>query len=300
MSITVFAPDGIGEVSAGADLAALVAGAVAQHAEGGLRDGDIVVLTSKVVAKAEGRTAPAARREEVIAAESTYTLARRGATRIVRTRHGLAVAAAGVDVSNVAPDRLVLLPADPDRSAAALRDELRLRFGVEVGVVVSDTAGRAWRVGQTDHAVGAAGVLALRRYAGRRDPYGNELQVTETALADELAAAADLVKGKLAGRPVAVVRGLAGLVGPDRGRAADLVRPLSGDLFAFGSREAVLAAALSATGQSDRYAELVELDGEQRVQAVLAGSGLTGAARDLLAALLRADVAPPGATEPPG
>ena len=222
--ITIFAPAGIGEVVAGDDLARLVADAVAADPDGPLHPGDIVVVTSKIVSKAEGRRLPAADREDAIAREAVATVAWRGPMRIVRTALGLVQAAAGVDNSNVAPADILLLPEDPDASAAALRGQLSTAAGGPIGVIVSDTAGRAWRVGQTDHAIGAAGVVVARSYAGMTDSYGNPLQVTLMAVADELAAAADLVKGKLSQHPVAVIRGLTELVADSDSRAADLVR----------------------------------------------------------------------------
>jgi coenzyme F420-0:L-glutamate ligase/coenzyme F420-1:gamma-L-glutamate ligase len=242
--VTVVPVEGVGEVVEGADLADLLAGSVS------LRDGDVVVVTSKVVSKAEGRVRPGSR-EDHLASETRRVVARRGPTSIVRTRHGLVMAAAGIDDSNVEPGSVVLLPRDPDASARRLREDLALRTGRNVAVVVTDTAGRAWRTGQTDIAVGAAGLEVLSDHAGRTDPYGNLLAVTAPAVADEVAGAADLVKGKLAGRPAAVVRGLAPLV-LQRGRhgpgAAALVRDEESDMFGLGAREAVLAAL---TGRPD-------------------------------------------------
>ena len=287
--VTVFAPVGIGEIGPGADLAEVVLTAVAADPLGPLRPGDVVVVTSKILSKAAGLVRPADQREQAITEQTAATVARRGATRIVRTRTGLVVAAAGVDNSNVAEGTILLLPPDPDASAAALHAELTHRTGLALGVVVSDTAGRAWRDGQTDHAIGAAGLRVLERYAGRRDSYGNDLQVTAMAVADEIAGAADLAKAKLAGRPLAVVRGVGHLLQPPDapdGRAADLIRPTSQDMFRRGAREAVLAAVLAATGQDDRYEELVALDGPARVDAVLAGAGLAAAAAALVAAVL--------------
>ena len=196
----------------GSDVAALILAAVTADPAGPLRAGDIVVVTSKIISKATGLVAPAESRSELITAETVRTVARRGETRIVRTRSGLTVAAAGVDNSNVAPDQVIRLPADSDAAAGELRAALEHRTGLRLGVIVSDTAGRAWRIGQTDQAIGAAGVQVVRDYAGQVDAYGNELQVTMMAVGDELAAAADLAKTKLAGRPVAVIRGLAELV----------------------------------------------------------------------------------------
>jgi len=237
--IEVVAPDGIGEVTEGTDLVALVGAAFPD-----LADGDVVVVTSKIVSKAEGRTTRG-EREDAIADETVRLVARRGPTSIVVNHLGLVMAAAGIDASNVEPGRLVLLPLDPDRSARDLREGLLAATSRNVAVLVTDTAGRAWRHGQTDLAIGVAGMLVLDDHAGRVDPYGNPLAVTAPALVDEIAGAADLVKGKLTGRPVAVVRGLADRVlaageqGPG-GRA--LPRDLAGDMFALGTREAVLAA----------------------------------------------------------
>ena len=230
--------DGIGEVAEGADLAGLLARALA------LEDGDILVVTSKVVSKAEGRVRTG-KRDEAIADETDRTVAWRGRTSIVRTHHGLVMAAAGIDASNTETDTVVLLPRDPDASARALREELARRTGRNVAVLVTDTAGRAWRTGQTDIAIGAAGLDVLQDYAGRTDPHGNELAVTAPAVADEIAAAADLVKRKLDRRLAAVVRGLADLVLPAGHHgpgAAALVRPEEQDMFGLGAREAVLAA----------------------------------------------------------
>ena len=230
--------DGIGEVTEGADLAALLAAATT------LEDGDILVVTSKVVSKAEGRVRTG-KRDEVLAGETDRTVAWRGRTAIVRTPHGLVMAAAGVDASNTDADTVVLLPLDPDASARRLREALARGIGRNVGVLVTDTAGRAWRTGQTDIAIGAAGVDVLQDYAGRTDPQGNALAVTAPAVADELAAAADLVKRKLDRRPAAVVRGMSGLVllpGRHGPGAAALVRPEAEDMFGLGAREAVLSA----------------------------------------------------------
>ena len=292
-AVTVLALGGIGEVRAGDDLAALLLAALETDPAGPLRDGDVLVVTSKVVSKSEGRRVPAERREAEIRAAAVHTLARRGPTRIVRDRNGLVLAAAGVDNSNVEPGEVLLLPLDPDASASRLRTALQERTGARVGVVVSDTLGRAWRVGQTDVAIGAAGVRTLEDYAGRRDPYGNDLHVTAVALADELAGAADLVKTKLAGRPVALVRGLAHLVDDDAAPARSLTRPPAQDMFGHGSQEAVLAALLQALGRPERYEELLDLPRDERARALLdgpAGSGLEPAAAALVERLLAADL----------
>ncbi|SDT20496.1 coenzyme F420-0:L-glutamate ligase / coenzyme F420-1:gamma-L-glutamate ligase [Friedmanniella luteola] len=296
--ITVFAPDGAGEVAAGTDLADLVLRTVAADEHGPLLDGDVVVLTSKVLSKAAGLTRPGSDREAAVDEQTVRTVARRGPTRIVRTRHGLTLAAAGVDASNVAAGTVLVLPADPDAEAAALLAALTARTGLALAVVVSDTAGRAWREGQTDQAIGAAGLRVLLRYAGRQDDYGNDLKVTAMAVADEVAGAADLVKGKLAGRPVAVVRGLGHLVepagGPD-GTARALVRDPELDMFSHGAREAVLLAALTATGQAARYEQVLALNEPDRTAAVLAGTAPDGEplgaqAVALVRALLAADL----------
>ncbi len=242
MSLVVRAPDGAPEIRDGDDLAAVLVGLLG--AEDGLRDGDVVVVTSKVVAKSEGRVRTGDR-TAAIAEETVRVVARRGETVIARTRHGLTMAAAGVDASNVEAGYVVLLPVDPDASARALRGRLHELTGRVVGVVVTDTAGRAWREGQTDIAVGAAGIRVSESYAGRVDGYGNPLAVTAPAVADELAGAAELAQGKLGGRPFAVVRGRADLVLPaddDGPGAVALVRPDGADLFGYGAREAVLRA----------------------------------------------------------
>jgi coenzyme F420-0:L-glutamate ligase / coenzyme F420-1:gamma-L-glutamate ligase len=230
--------EGIGEVTAGAEPADLVAAAIDLH------DGDILVVTSKIVSKAEGRTAHTDR-SAALAGETDRVVATRGPTSIVRTHHGLVMAAAGVDASNTQTGTVVLLPVDPDASAKAIRERLARTVRRNVAVLVTDTAGRAWRTGQTDIAIGAAGLAVLHDYAGRHDDYGNELAVTAPAVADELAGAADLVKGKLAHRPAAVVRGLAALVLPpgEHGPGArSMVRPEAQDMFGLGARDAVLRA----------------------------------------------------------
>ena len=241
-ALTILPVRGLPELRPGDDLAAAVADAAPW-----LADGDVVVATSKVFSKVEGRLVPAptdpeardALRRELVDAESERVLARRGRTLIVVGKLGIVQAAAGIDGSNVRRDELALLPADPDASAARLRADLADRLGVDVAVVVTDTLGRAWRMGQTDVAIGSAGLPVLHRYEGRFDAQGNELLVTEVALADEVAGAADLVKGKLAAVPVAVVRGLAPT--DDGSGARDLVRPVADDLFRLGADEALAA-----------------------------------------------------------
>ena len=228
----------------GDDLGALIADAAARA--GGLDDGDVVVVAQKAVSKAEGRVVELAgvepsdearriagdadpRRVEAILREAVRIVRISGSLVIAETRHGFVCASAGVDSSNApASDVVVLLPLDPDRSAELLRDRLRERTGRSVGVVVSDSFGRAWRQGTTDVAIGAAGLPVLLDLGGRRDAAGYELHATVIAVADEIAAAAELVRGKLDGRPAAVVRGLR-LEGD--GHARDLVMPPERDLF---------------------------------------------------------------------
>lgn len=276
--VEIFAPDGIGEVVEGTDLVALVAAAVAADEHGPLRDGDVVVVTSKIISKAEGRSRPFEERLDVIDAETVRTVARRESMRIVRTPLGLTIAAAGVDNSNVDSSTILLLPVDPDASARALRVGLEAETGTQLGVVVSDTAGRAWRIGQTDHAIGAAGVRVIERYDGLSDPYGNALHVTAVAIADELAAAADLVKSKLGARPVAVIRGLAHHLseGHTDTSARDLVRGPSEDLFARGAREAVVDALLQAFGAADAYEHVIATPEGGLADAVVAAAAAHG------------------------
>lgn len=223
---------GIGEVIQGTDLADLVLA-------GEPRDGDIVLVTSKIVSKSEGMVRQLDR-EVAIRSEATRIVARRGATLITENQLGLTMAASGVDASNVDPGKVLLLPRDPDASASAIRRSLP----VNVAVIISDTAGRPWRNGQTDLAIGVAGMAPLKSFAGEDDSYGNPLAVTAPALADELASAAELATGKLGQAPIAIVRGLAELVlapGEDGPGARALIRPRSEDLFALGAREAVMS-----------------------------------------------------------
>ncbi len=241
-ALTLWAVAGIPEVAAGDDLAELIAVAVGDT----LNDGDILSVTSKIVSKAEGRQQRASDREAAITAETVRVVATRrhpgGVTRIVENRLGLVLAAAGVDASNT-PDGVVLvLPEDPDASARRLRDELSRRLGVRIGIVITDTLGRPWRVGQTDVAIGAAGLRVVDDLRGGTDANGRRLEATIAAVGDEIAAATDLVKGKSAATPVAVVRGLAALVAK-RGEAElpgarALVRASAEDMFSLGTAEA--------------------------------------------------------------
>jgi dehydro coenzyme F420 reductase / coenzyme F420-0:L-glutamate ligase / coenzyme F420-1:gamma-L-glutamate ligase len=243
-TLSVAGVHGLPEFTHGDDLGELLADPVAQALAtlGGPPDGAVVVITSKIVSKAEGRAWVADDRTAAIEAETVRVVARRGDTQIVETRHGLVLAAAGVDGSNTAAGTVLLLPEDPDASARRIRAILRRRLGVRLAVVLSDTAGRPWRLGLTDLAVGVAGLVPLDDHRGRRDPQGRELEMTVTAVADEVAAAAELVKGKLARVPVAVVTGLGDFVtDADGPGAAALIRPAAEDMFRLGHREVVPA-----------------------------------------------------------
>jgi len=236
--LTVFALEGIPEIAPGADLACIIGDAAA----GLLRDGDILAVTSKIVSKAEGRIIRAEDREQAITDETVRVVATRahpgGVTRIVENRLGIVAAAAGVDASNTPKGTVLLLPVDPDASASRLRSALEARFGLRLGIVITDTLGRAWREGQTDAAIGASGVRVLEDLRGTRDMQGRRLDVTAPAVGDEIAAAADLVKGKSSGTPVAVVRGLERLLADDAPGARILNRSGPSDMFRLGSDEA--------------------------------------------------------------
>ena len=235
MRIEVIPVTGLPEIDEGDDLASLIS----QHAE--IRDGDVVVVAQKIVSKAEGRVIeidPTQSRDErtkAVAQETARVVARRGDIVISQTRHGFVCANAGVDASNVPPDRLALLPLDPDGSA----ERLRAALGARVGVIVSDTFGRAWRIGQTNVALGVAGIKAVRDHRGEKDSFGMELEATIIAIADEIAGAAELVMGKSDGIPVAIVRGLEGAQG--EGSARELIRTPEEDLFAVAGVEVVEA-----------------------------------------------------------
>lgn len=231
---------GIPEISAGDDLPRIVATAAAAA---GVRNGDILVVTSKIVSKAEGRIVAATDREAAIDAETVRVVAVAehpggGRTRIVENRQGLVLAAAGVDASNTPEGTVLLLPVDPDVSARGIRDAVAARTGARVGVIISDTLGRPWRNGQTDAAIGASGVRVLVPLRGTTDAQGRDLAVTAPAVGDEIAAAGDLVKGKADGLPVALVRGLGHLLDPGAPGARDLQRASADDLFRLGTAEA--------------------------------------------------------------
>ncbi|MEX0800463.1 MAG: coenzyme F420-0:L-glutamate ligase [Dehalococcoidia bacterium] len=245
--LRVIGVGGLPDVTEGAELAALILNAAAAQATA-LADGDIVVVTQKIVSKAEGRALALAEVEpgtdavklaaetekdprlvELILRESRRIVRQAGPVLITETRHGFVCANAGIDASNVAEGYVCLLPEDPDASASAVRIALRERGGIEVAVVISDTFGRPWREGHTNVAVGVSGMEPFVDYVGQLDPYGNELRVSTLAVADELAAAAELVMGKLDGVPVAIVRGYDYPKGC--GTAQDMVRPPERDLF---------------------------------------------------------------------
>jgi coenzyme F420-0:L-glutamate ligase/coenzyme F420-1:gamma-L-glutamate ligase len=230
--ITITPVTGLPEIAPGTDLARLI-----KENAPSIQDGDILVVTSKIISKAEGRVIEASR-EDAIAAETARVVARRGPTTIAQTRHGFVLAAAGVDRSNTAAGTVVLLPEDPDGSARRLRASLAELTGKTVGILITDTMGRPWRNGQTDTAIGAAGVLPLRDHRGEPDTFGNVLEVTVAAVADEISAAAELVKGKTGQVPVAIVRGLAELVTADAGPGAHaLVRSPEEDMFRLGAAD---------------------------------------------------------------
>jgi coenzyme F420-0:L-glutamate ligase / coenzyme F420-1:gamma-L-glutamate ligase len=225
---------GLPEIARNADLAGMICDAVA------LAHHDVVVVTQKVVSKAEGAMAEVdpedpLSHKPLVERESVRILRRRGELIISETRHGFVCANAGIDLSNVDRGQAALLPEDPDRSARRIRDGIRGRTGLDVGVIISDTFGRTWRRGVTDVAIGSAGLLAVLDLRGTQDAYGRELQVTEVAVVDELAGAAELVMGKATGVPVAVVRGVdAAVFGPGADRSGvlgDIVRSPAEDLF---------------------------------------------------------------------
>jgi coenzyme F420-0:L-glutamate ligase/coenzyme F420-1:gamma-L-glutamate ligase len=236
--ITLIPLTGIGEVEPGADLARTVAAALAPAAPDGpeLRQGDVVVITQKIVSKAEGRLVPVdhddpAAKVALVEQESVRILRRRGDLIISETKHGFICANAGIDLSNVALGTAALLPEDSDRSARRIRAGLRALLAVDVGVIVSDTFGRTWRRGVTDVAIGCAGVAAVIDLRGTPDANGRELVATEVCVADELAAAAELVMGKDRGIPAAIVRGVPRSWLRRASVRAEIVRPPDEDLF---------------------------------------------------------------------
>jgi coenzyme F420-0:L-glutamate ligase / coenzyme F420-1:gamma-L-glutamate ligase len=258
MTLQIAPVHGIGEITPSTDLAAVIATALRDvfwpDGSRGVASGDIVVVTSKVVSKAEGRILPADQRDAALAAESTAIVASketpRGTTMIVRTHHGLVLAAAGIDASNAPEGMILLLPRDPDASARQLRSRLTEATGCRLAVMITDTLGRPWREGLTDCAIGLAGLEPLADLRGDLDASGRPMEATVLAMADEIAAAADLVKGKVSGVPVAIVRGYGDLVSDHDGPGASaLVRPLQEDLFPMGTAEALLTGRRSAMSQ---------------------------------------------------
>jgi coenzyme F420-0:L-glutamate ligase/coenzyme F420-1:gamma-L-glutamate ligase len=230
-SVTIYPIVGIGEIQEGDDVAGEILRAV--DADGRfLQDHDVVVITHKIVSKAEGKVVPIedeASYRQLVEAEAASIVRRRGDLVITQTRHGFICANAGVDRSNVPGDQAVLLPDRPDRSAHSIRKSLEAQSGTRLAVVVTDTCGRPWRRGLTDVAIGVSGMPAILDLKGSTDMQGRTLEVTEVAIVDEIAAAADLVMGKASGIPAAVVRGLRWP--EEQGRAVDLVRPADEDLF---------------------------------------------------------------------
>ena len=258
MTLEIRPITGMPDLRPGDDLAAAIAAAAPD-----LADGDVLVVTSKVVSKVEGRLLPVPDsdpeereriRQAAIAAETVRVVARRGGLQIVETRQGLVLAAAGVDASNVRQDEIALLPLDPDASARRLRDALRELTGRTVAVILSDSMGRPWRHGIADVAIGVAGLAAVLDVRGQTDSHGNRLLVTEVAVADELAAAADLVKGKLAGIPIAIVRGYR--YSDDGKGSSQLIRGSVGDLFRLGTAEAMALGQASAADVSEETTAL--------------------------------------------
>ena len=232
--LEIFAVEGIGEIGRADDLAAIIGAAVE------LQDHDVVVVTQKIVSKAEGAMievdpSDPLSHKPIVERESRRILRRRGELIISETKHGFICANAGIDLSNVDRGWAALLPDDPDRSARRIRDGLRGKVGVDVGVIVSDTFGRPWRRGVTDVAIGAAGIIPVLDLRGTQDSYGRELMVTEVCIVDELAGAAELVMGKATGVPVAVIRGVDPQwfvpSGTPSGVLTDVVRSPADDLF---------------------------------------------------------------------
>ena len=229
--VEMFPVQGIGEVVSGDDVAGLLWEAITAGPIT-IADGDIIVITHKIVSKAEGRVVSAATEEDyrrAVIDEAAAIVRRRGDLVIAQTRHGFICANAGVDRSNVEGDRIVLLPERPDRSAATIKNRIEALSGAAIAVIISDTFGRPWRRGLTDVAIGVAGMAAINDLRGTTDMHGRVLDVSEVAVVDEIAGAADLVMGKSTGIPAAIVRGVHWEPAP--GRAADLVRPATEDMF---------------------------------------------------------------------
>jgi len=267
LALEIYDLPGIPEISYGDDLVAIISAKFGPE----LQEGDIIAISSKIVSKAEGRTVPASERDRAIAAETVRVVAEKthasGITRIVENRLGIVGAAAGVDSSNCEPGTVLLLPSDPDATAQAICTTLREQLGLALGVLITDTLGRPWRAGHTDVAIGAAGFTVLDDLRGRLDAHGRPMEASITAVADEVAAAADLVKGKISQCPVVVLRGLKRFVlsAPEDVRsphqyAAGLIRPASEDMFRLGSAEAYAAG--FAEGRRTSSASLRTSDGD--------------------------------------
>lgn len=239
--ITMWAPDGVPEVQSGDNLTRLILEAFST-----LASGDIISVTSKIVSKAQSRIVRAQDREQAITDETVRVVATRARPdgpplRIVENKLGLVMAAAGVDASNTRDGTVLLLPKDPDATAAAIRQEIFQHTGLNVAIIMTDTSGRPWRSGLTDIAIGCAGIEPLDDLRGQTDTAGKQLNVTITAVADELAAATELLKGKTSGKPLAAVRGMGHLVLPpgEHGAGAKaLVRLGESDMFSQGTAEA--------------------------------------------------------------
>jgi coenzyme F420-0:L-glutamate ligase/coenzyme F420-1:gamma-L-glutamate ligase len=233
--LQIWSVEGIGEVRPGDQLGEIVAGACAAPPNGPLADGDVLVVTQKVVSKAEGQLVAIdpedpLSHKQLVEDEAVRIVRRRGDLVITETRHGFICANSGVDLSNVERGYAALLPIDSDRSARRVRDIVRAQLGVTVGVIVSDTFGRPWRRGLTDVAIGVAGIAGVVDLRGTDDALGRTMQVTEVAVADELASAAEHVMGKSSGVPVAVVRGADPSWLRDSS-VGELIRPPQEDLF---------------------------------------------------------------------
>jgi coenzyme F420-0:L-glutamate ligase/coenzyme F420-1:gamma-L-glutamate ligase len=227
--------EGIGEIRPGDQVGDVIVEACSNPPHGPLADGDVLVVTQKIVSKAEGRLVEVdpedpRSHKHLVESEAVRIVRRRGDLIITETRHGFICANSGIDLSNVERGQAALLPVDSDRSARRIRDIVRARLGIEVGVIISDTFGRPWRRGLTDVAIGVAGIAAVVDLRGVEDALGREMQVTEVAVADELASAAEMVMGKSSGIPVAVVRGVDPTWLRDSS-VAELIRPASEDLF---------------------------------------------------------------------
>ena len=235
-NFSVYPIKGIPEIVQGDDLTSIILEAVNKGP--GLEAFDILVITSKIISKAEGQFVHSSSREKIIKEETVRIIAERGPTKIVETKHGLIMAAAGVDASNAPKGMILKLPTDSDESARRLRNKIQ-KTVKPVGIIITDTMGRAWRLGLTDNAIGVAGVTTLLDYRGKKDAAGRTLEQSITAVADEIASAAELVKGKLDQIPVVLIRGLNQYVLNEDGPGArSVIRPPNEDLFGLGTEMA--------------------------------------------------------------